>query len=40
MSLTNSGCTSCETFAVELETFGLFAAAFEGALDIGVLAAE
>ena len=40
MTLGNDECTSCETLAVELEAFGLLAAAFEGTLDVGVLAAE
>ena len=40
MTLGNDECTSCETLAVKLEAFGLLATAFEGTLDVGVLAAE
>ena len=40
MTLCNGRYTSCKTLAVELEAFGLLAAAFEGTLDVGVLTAE
>lgn len=40
MSLGDGRCTSREALAVELEAFGLLAAAFEGALHVCVLTAE